>query len=327
MTDLSTLLSYTSAFRSVSGEKQSGRLSHAYLILTGDGDNLYGYLKVFAKLIACESDSFCGKCRACRLIESNSHPDVMLFPQKGEAVLAEDVNTLISESYLKPVELHKKIFIINHAESMNASAQNKLLKTLEEPPENVCILIGATSEFPLLSTVKSRVKKLEIPPFDEDILYKVLKDEYSDSARLKKAIACGDGTVGKAIALYSDDNLSEAIELAEDTIVNMKSSSDVLEYSVKITSLKCGLDGFLPVLELVLRDMLVSFQGEKSLVANSETAKKVSNATGFCTGAVINALEKITEANERKKFNANPTMLIEWLLFQILEGKYKWQKL
>ena len=327
MTDLSMLLTKTSAYKTVSGEKRSGRLSHAYLILTADNDNLYGYLKVFAKLISCSADSFCDKCRSCRLIDNNSHPDVIVFPKKGDAVLAEDVNTLIGESYLKPVESEKKIFIINHAESMNASAQNKLLKTLEEPPENVCILIGATNEFALLQTVKSRVKKLEIPPFDKETLYDVLKGEFTDSARLKKAIACGDGTISKAVKLYSDDNLSDAIALAEDMILNMKSSSNVLEYTEKITSLKSGVDDFLSVTELIFRDMLANMQGNHSLVLNSESIKKVSGATGFCTGAIINALEKITEANERKKFNANPTMLIEWLLFQILEGKYKWQKL
>ena len=57
---------------------------------------------------------------------------------------------------------------------MNASAQNKLLKTLEEPPKNVHILLGATSEYPLLATLKSRVKKLEIPPFDNQTIYKAL---------------------------------------------------------------------------------------------------------------------------------------------------------
>lgn len=327
MTDLTSLLSSTPAFRTIEGEKISKRLSHAYLILTSDGENLYEYLKIFAKLIACKNQRFCDECRDCKLINQSSHPDVMVFPQKGEAVLTEDVNTLIAESFLKPVEADKKIFIINHAESMNASAQNKLLKTLEEPPENVCILIGATSEFPLLPTVKSRVKKLEIPTFDGEKLYNALKGEFLDDKKLKKAIACGDGTVGKAVALYQDESLSESIALVEDVIVNMKSSGDVLEYSVKITSTKGGFDGFLSVAELVFRDMLVNVEGKKTLVANSEALSNVSASTGFCTGAILNALEKISEANERKKFNANQTMLVEWLLFQILEGKYKWQKL
>ena len=50
-------------------------------------------------------------------------------------------------------------------------------------------------------------------------------------------------------------------------------------------------------------------------------------AKGFNSGAIIHALDKISEARKRKKFNANPQMLTEWLMLQILEGKFKWQNL
>jgi DNA polymerase-3 subunit delta' len=72
---------------------------------------------------------------------------------------SEEVNELIEESYLKPIEGDKKIFIVNRAESINHVAQNKLLKTLEEPPKGVHIIMGATNEHALLPTIKSRVKK------------------------------------------------------------------------------------------------------------------------------------------------------------------------
>ena len=210
---------------------------------------------------------------------------------------------------------------------MNTQAQNKLLKTLEEPPKNVHILIGATSEFPLLSTLKSRVKKLEIPAFSKEQLFDALKEECPDNEKLLSAISCGDGTLGKAKALYSDENLSVAIDLAIDTIVNLKSSAQVLEYSIKISSLKLELTEFLSVLELLFRDLLVYKQGKQALVINKNALEVTRNAQGYNTGAIINALEKITESYKRKKFNQSGTMLIEWLLFQILEGKYKWQKL
>ena len=261
------------------------------------------------------------------MIDENAYPDVIVYPREGESVLVEDINSLISESYIKPFESERKVFIITHAETMNLPSQNKLLKTLEEPPLGVHILIGATSEFPLLATVKSRVKKLEIPAFTSEKLFGVLKDVCPDTQRLKDALACGDGTLGKVLKLYSDENLKNAIELAIDVLVNMKSSADVLEYSIKIAGLESNLGEFLSVLELLLRDMLVISQGKKKLVLSDNAEYVINNAKGFTVGAIINALEKITEAQERRKFNANPTMLVEWLLFQILEGKYKWQKL
>ena len=325
MTDLTALIKDTGAFRAVKGDKERGRLSHAYLILTSDGENLTEYLKIFASLISCKCVLPCGECRTCNLIRENVHPDVILYPKKDGLIAAEDINALIEESFLKPVECDKKVFILTHAESMNASAQNKLLKTLEEPPQNMHIILGATSEFPLLPTVRSRVKKLEIPAFSAEKIFGALKDDCPDQERLKVAIACGDGTVGKAKLLYGDQNLKSVTDLAVDIIVNMQSSKDVLKYSTLIA--KVDFSEFLSVLELLLRDLLVILQGKEDLAFNAPAVSKLKNAQRFNTGAVLHALDSIVEASKRKKFNTNATMLTEWLLFQILEGKYKWQKL
>ncbi len=327
MINLLALLQNTNAYKTVVGDRRSNRLLHAYLLLSPDGEKLGDYLKLFAKLIVCENGEPCNNCRACKLIDENAYSDVLFYPSNGASVMVDDVNSLISESYVKPIEGDKKVFIISRAETMNLPAQNKLLKTLEEPPKGVYILIGATSEYPLLSTVKSRVKKLELPAFTTEKLFDALRDDCPDLERLKNAIACGDGTVGKALALYQDDNLNSAIELVVDTLVNMKSSANVLDYSNKITALGVDLSEVLSIFELLFRDMLVISEGKSELV-NSDKAKYVmQNSANFSTGAILNALEKINQAYERKKFNANGTMLVEWLLFQILEGKYKWQKL
>lgn len=333
MIDLYSLIKDTSAFKTVKGEKESGRLSHAYLILTADGENLTEYLKIFAKLISCSATEPCLTCRKCSLIDKNAFPDLYVYPKapdkadKTPTISSDDVVAIIEESYLKPIEGDQKIFILSQAQTMNAQAQNKLLKTLEEPPKGVHILIGATSEFPILSTVKSRVKKLEIPPFSAQKLFDALSGEFTDKERLLNAIACSDGTVGSAVALYSDENLKAVTDLAVEVLVNMQSSSQVLEYSNKIAKSKCDISQFFSVSELLLRDLLALKQGRVDLVFNKRTAEKIKDAEGFSVGAILCALEKTNEAFKRKKFNANPTMLLEWWLFQILEGKFKWKKL
>jgi DNA polymerase-3 subunit delta' len=327
MIDLLSLIKNTAAFSAVKGDLSSGRLSHAYLILTADGDNLDEYLKNFAKLIVCEEGSPCGKCRKCKTIDQNVFPDVVFYPKDGGAVTTEEVNSLIEESYIKPLESDKKVFIISQAQNMNIQAQNKLLKTLEEPPKGVHIIVGATSEFPLLSTVKSRLKKLEIPAFSKEVLLSALQEDCPDRQRLSSAIAASDGTVGKTKRLYGDDSLKEIIEVALDTLINMKSSSQVLEYSNKILSLRQDPADFLSVMVLLLRDLLVLLDGREDLVTNVGVINELKTAENFSRGAILHALEAVTQAEKRKKFNANPTMLVEWLLFQILEGKYKWQKL
>lgn len=323
--ELLSLLKETSAYKSVVSDKANNRLSHAYLVVTSDAKMLGEYLKIFAKLIL--SDGSLGDIRTERLIDDGAHPDVLTFPKSGDSVLKEDVAAIIEESFYKPIESDKKIFLILNGESMNASSQNKLLKTLEEPPKGVHMIIGATSEYPLLSTVKSRVKKLVIPPFDKDKLFDALICDYPDEEALKQAIACGDGTVGTAISLYSDDYLSDTVALCEDVFINMKSSRNVLEFSNRIAGLKDGAKEFISVLGTLCRDYMLYLNGEKKAVFNKSALDRIKSAEGFNSGALVYISDRIFEAERRLAANVNPQAAIERLLFDFLEGKHKWQKL
>lgn len=326
MINYESLVKSTSAYKIFKGELDGGKLSHAYLVLSSDVKNLKRYLKVFATEIAVKGLSDVDGVRAKRLIDENNHPDVFSYPMEKNAVSVDDVVHLIDESHIKPLEITNKIFILNDAQDMLAPAQNKLLKTLEEPPKGVCIIIGATSEYPLLPTVRSRVRKLEIGAFAEDATFNALKDDCVDEKKLLQAIRCSDGTVGSALSIYDDQTFTSLLEFAEDVILNMKKSTQVLAYSTRFSALKKPVLDLVQVLELKFRDMLVAKEGRPELVKDTESYQKIKDAEGYTTGAILNALEKLAEARNRKKFNAGETMLLEWLLFQILEGKYKWQK-
>lgn len=319
------LIKNTGAYKIVAGDKAAGTLSHAYLLITPDEKYLREYLKIFARVIMCAEDGACGVCRSCKLVEAERHTDVKFIPEiGGKKVLSEDIADIIEDSFIKPYEGDKKLYVICGAEQMTPAAQNKLLKTLEEPPRGVHILLGATSEYPLLQTVKSRVKTLSLPPFSDEVLYGELEKHYPDRQRLKNAIANGDGTVGRAETLYSDDRLEALTALAEDIIVNMKSSSDVLSYSARVLKQRDALAEFFGVLQLCFKDMLTECEGGE--VWNGETRGLYAKSQGFTEGAIVCALEKTAEAIKRITFNANEAMLVDWLLFAILEGKYKWQK-
>lgn len=326
MIDFTGLLKKTNAYKIIKRDKEKSALSHAYLIICSDGDNLLTYLKDFAKLLCCENGFPCGSCRACKLIDSEAYSDLLIYPKKGESVVVDDIVDLISESYVKPVESQKKVFILNHVETMNATAQNKLLKTLEEPPKNVYILLGATSEHSILSTVKSRVKRIDLNGFSDEELLEALKEECEDKKKLADAIAISDGTVGKVLSHYGDENLSEALITASKIITDMKSSRDVLEYSVKVSSLKYDFADFLSVLELSFKDLLVAKCGKEDLVKNKNVFNDTINAEGYPIGAIVYAIDKIAEARKKLSYNGNRGMIIEWLLLQILEGKFKWRK-
>ena len=316
------LIRRTNAYKVVENDKKNG-LFHAYLLLSKDEKYLKEDMKAFAKLIMCQNGG-CGECRVCRLIDRENHADVKFLPENGDKILTEDINALIEESYVKPLEEDKKLFLIVGAEKMPAVAQNKLLITLEEPPKYVIILIGATNEYALLPTVRSRVKTLAVPLYTDEELIGALKEKCPDENKLRLAVSCGDGTLGRAEDLYGDTKLENLFDFVADVIVNMNSSRDVLEYSGKLAKMRDHLADVFNIASLYFRDMLAEAQGARA--DNAVALAKVRGAVGFNTGALVYALDKTAEAVKRAAYNANETMLIEWWLFAILEGKHIWQR-
>jgi len=325
MIDFLPLIKDSKAYKTVKADLNAGRLSHAYLILCKDKSNIDKILRIFAKLILCEKEDPCGECRTCKLIDQGSFPDVYEYPEKGDVILKDDVVSLIKESFLKPVEGDKKIFLLKNAEDMNAVSQNKLLKTLEEPPQNVHIFLGGASEYALLPTVKSRVKILTIPEFSQELLFSALSPNFNDTEKLSVAISCGDGTVGKAETLYGDEKFLKTVDFACDMMVNMQSSRSIPAYSQKFTALKIDFSEFITVLELALRDLLCFILDKKEL-AKGGLLPKISSAKGFNQGAILYLLGEITETRKRLSANVNSQMLTDRFLFAFLEGKHKWSK-
>ncbi len=114
----------------------------------------------------------CRSCRACRLLDSGNHPDVHRLAPSGPGgqIRIGDrsdpdpgtVRALIAELALLPVEGGARIAIIESAERMNDDAQSALLKTLEEPPHGMVLVLCAADEERLLPTVRSRCARLRL---------------------------------------------------------------------------------------------------------------------------------------------------------------------
>ena len=321
-----SLVKNTAAYKIAARDKAAGRLSHAYLVVCQDGLYLRRYLDLFAALLLCPANG-CGTCRICSLVGREKYADMTVFPaEEGDKIKTEDIDFLVEDSYIKPFEGDKNLYVLAGAENMTPAAQNKLLKTLEEPPANVHILMGAVSEYGLLPTVKSRVRKLEIPAFPDEALLSAMEGDFPDREKLTAAVMNGDGTLGRAETLYGDQKLAEVTDLAVRIVTEMDSSADVLTFSGLVA--KESLADLMSVLQLTYRDLIAAAEGREDLVQNKAVFARTKGALGrYPKGALYHASEAITEAYVRKNFNAQDNMLAEWLLFQILEGKYKWQRL
>lgn len=158
------------------------------------------------------SDRPCRACRACRMVAGGNHPDLhRLGPEgpggqvviggSGEAGGPRGVRDLVRELALLPVEGGARVAIVEGAAQLNEDAQNALLKTLEEPPAGVTIVLCADREDPLLPTVRSRCARIRLGPLGvrdiEAWLAEIGAADPTDAARYARL---ADGRPGVAMA-------------------------------------------------------------------------------------------------------------------------------
>ncbi len=315
--DFSSLLKNTNAYKILAGDEKKGTLSHAILIVSEDSYTLKDFAVFFAKLIICGENG--ENTRALRLIEKNEYPDAVFYPT-DKKIKTADIDELVEKSFLKPLECDKKLFVLVGAQDMNAQAQNKLLKTLEEPPENTYILLMATSVYPLLATVMSRVKRIDVPPFTDDEIFTALKDGRTDEEKLKAAIRLSGGKVGEAISRYDDGGAGIPEKAAYKILTELKSSRQVALLSATLD--KISLSDFVSAAFSLIAETLRYKSGLKKNVENN--VKTLAGEYSF--GALSFIEEKLKEAEKAIYFNGNRAAVTDAILFGILEGRHKWSE-
>ena len=323
---LLSLISQTNAYKVFKKDIENGTLSHAYLLVCEDGAMLEEYLKAFSKALFCESSEYCDNCRTCSLIDKKTLFDVKFYPT-GDKIKVADIDDVVDKTYVKPIEFDKKAFILVNAQDMNAMAQNKLLKTLEEPPANTYIILGATTVYPLLSTVLSRVKRLDITPFSNESLKTFMLNYFGSDADVDKvdyAVTQSLGKLGEALKRYEEGGEQGIKDICYDILLNIKSSKDAYLFANKIT--KENYRQVLSNMLLVVRDTIAVKTGGNVNGSSKELEKIAVIGQNYTYGALIYMFDKFTELERKVNFNLNLNAVIDGILFGILEGKHKWQK-
>lgn len=304
------LVKDTTAYKIISTEKKNGALSHAYLVVCADKYALKTYLKELAKVIELQGDD--GDGRIAGLIDKNAYVDCTFYPLTGERIMTADVDDLVSKTYIRPLENKTRLFVLCGAENATPAAQNKLLKTLEDPPKGVVILIGALRESGLLSTVLSRVKKIDVPPLSSEKIRSVLSERCKDKDRLETAIRSANGSAGAALAAYENGESDKLNTLAKDIFAEMKSSKDVVKF-VK----RAGKED--------VKEFISALKAETTMRLENAVYGK-EDKDGFTVGALVAISEMLTDKEKAVAFSANTAMTIDGVLLSIVREKRRWQK-
>jgi len=127
------------------GTVERKKIVNGYIFLGSGKNQNYKYAKEFAKMILCLEEikeGYCDKCKSCLMFNDENHSDYYeINKDKNESIKIDEIREMQAKVIEKPITSKKKIYLINNAENMTKEAQNSLLKTLEEPPEFVTIIL------------------------------------------------------------------------------------------------------------------------------------------------------------------------------------------
>ena len=319
---MQTLLQQTQSYTLIKTESAENRLSHAYLLHFPDGRNLRFALKEFAKiLLDCDTCATLLEKRRAELIDKEAFSDCLFFPAEDKKLSVEDAEKIKEESLLNPVEGDKKVFVVADFAEANPQTQNKLLKLLEEPPKGVIFLLGTTSVFPVLQTVLSRTKRLDIPSFSTEQITQCLLRLYDstyDKDTISICAACADGNVGQAQNMLEGGRYKHLLESA---FVLTRTPTFKLPQAVKEVGETKHKRELLSLLRLIFRDaLLVKTQGknaEKYLLLRAEKTQLTEVAAAYNIPALLYAQEALSEAEKQVTFNAVFPQCIELLIAKI----------
>src|SRR4030042_440769 len=194
----------------------TGNLAHAYLLVGAPHIGKTTLALDLARAVNCQGgEPPCGECQSCLRIADGKHTDITIISlnsarDSGDTksrveISIDDIRGLQHDASLPPFEGKCKVFIIDGAEYLSAEAANCLLKTIEEPPPQIMILLLATDTVRILPTVASRCQRVELKPMSIADMEKILAESHgvdSDKSRLVSRLS--EGCLGWALTASID---------------------------------------------------------------------------------------------------------------------------
>lgn len=304
---------------------KSELVSHSYLF---EGEDSIGKKMValaFAKGILCqeEGERPCNRCNSCVKFDDFNHPDFFLIEPEKDLIKKDEVEKLIKETLTSPFQSHKKVFLIDESEKMNLTAQNRILKTLEEAPSYINIILVSSNSNKILPTILSRSQRIKFYPVETEKIQRILRDKYNKSESQARFIGeFTKGAIGKSIALSLDDtffsNREVVIQLIEDLVKG--DMTKVFNSTQFFNENKDNIEEILDIFLYWFRDLSIYKElGASELLINKDKLENLSLQFFMDSGRINGIMEKVRETKTNISKNMNYQLSIETMLFSIQE--------
>ena len=310
---------------------RNDRLSHAYLFV---GPAQVGKMTLainLAQALNCENDDRpCGACASCKRIMDLKHADVQVIDLGGKTEVSIDqIRELERYASLKPFEGKSRVFIIDNADFMSSEAANCLLKTLEEPPPFVYMILLSTSEKAILSTILSRCQKLELRPIAISAIEHALTERYGAKPEDAHVLArLSSGCMGWAVnTSVNKDAVTLRKELIE-SLVNIAKADRLEKFSYsasmasKFSKNRAEVQKLLSLWISWWRDLLLIKGNCREIITNIDHQETLFREEAYYDIIDIrNFIISLIQAGTLLKNNANPRLVLDVLILSMPKRK------
>lgn len=305
---------------------QQDRIAHAYIFDGAEGLGKGMTAVAFAQAIICKAfqQEPCNTCSACIKFRHNNHPDIMMIEPEGASIKNKQIEAFQQDLQRKPYESSKKVYIIKQGDQMTESAQNRLLKTLEEPPEYGVIILISENANRFLPTIRSRCQMMKFHRLGEQQILLFLREKYGMAPEESRVYAAfSDGIPGKAVQLKESPAFLEKREATIGVIEKVLEGDPLSVFSLTdfFESNKDNIQELLDFMLTWFRDILILKETSSEDYLINLDKKRALNSYALRIGyQQISHIIKIIERTKGDlKANINFQLAIENMLLSMQE--------
>ena len=321
--DYNNIIGHKRAIEALKNSVKNNTVSHSYLFQGEEGLGKKMVAYVFAKTLLCKEgkEEPCNRCVSCVKFDSENHPDFFLIqPDKG-LIRKGQIEELVKSVGILPFESKRKVFIIDDSHKMNLEGKNTLLKTLEEPPSYVTIILISSSINNLLPTILSRCQSVKFYPVSSLAIEDYLTRMYSKTVEEASFVSnFTKGSVGKSIFLSTSPQFfhmrDDIVKILDGLIKGDKTK--VFSAMGFFNENKDNIEEIIDIILYWFRDLLIYKEiGESHLIINKDKLEYLSSQSFMDFNLINDIIAKVEETKDNIRKNVNYQLSIETMLLSI----------
>jgi DNA polymerase-3 subunit delta' len=261
--------------------------------------------------------------RAADPLMLGSHPDFLTFPPDGplRQISIQQMRLLKERAQFAPLHGTRRVFLIDSIDRANEQAANSLLKTLEEPPPYLILVLTAENPYDLLPTIRSRAVPLRLGRLSEDEMRAFAESRALDDAERRISLAAGCPGLAVTWDLEVYDKRRTAMLSLIESASGAAPFSLWAQHAEKVAlSRSEKLESYLKVLYLLLEDLLHIREGAGPLRNRDIRETLARLAAGLQFNWMRNALQKTDELISMLGRNIQKSIALDALVLELRNG-------